>query len=88
MDIYWRDSQRSTRFFFFDAKASFPVVLFLFHMRLWTLIFAFIVMLLFWGLERKGLNFTTAMRTIRGLVIGKYRPKSYKLEKHTMKDYG
>lgn len=87
-DIYWRDSQRSARFFIFDAKASFAIILFLFHARLWTFLFALAVMIFFWLLERKGLNFTTALRVGRSFLIGKYRPKQSKIEKTKMKDFG
>ena len=87
-EIYWRDSQRPTRFFMFDAKASFAVVLWLFHARMWTFITALLIMLGFWVLERKGLNFTTALRTFRSFLIGQNRPRHNKLEKVSMKDYG
>jgi intracellular multiplication protein IcmT len=86
-EIYWRDSQRPVRFFIFDAKASFPIILFLFHARLWTLTFAFLVMVFFWILERKGLNFTTALRVARSFIIGNFRPRTSKLEKIRMKDF-
>ena len=87
-EVYWRDSQRSARFFMFDAKASFAIIVFLFHMRLWTLIFALVVMLVFWALERKGLNFITSLRVLRMFLIGKNRPRASRLEKITMKDFG
>lgn len=87
-EIYWRDSQRSTRFFMVDAKAVFPIVLFLFHARLWTFLTAISVMLIFWALERKGLNFTTALRTFRAFLIGQYRPRKSKLDKIEYRDYG
>lgn len=87
-DIYWRDSQRSVRFFIFDSKASFPVVLFIFHARLWTFLIVIAVMLLFWALERKGLDFTTALRTMRSFIIGNYRPRASRLDKVEFKDYG
>ena len=87
-EIYWRDSQRSTRFFIFDARAVFPIVLFLFHAKLWTFTFAIAVMIFFWLLERKGLNFTTALRVMRTFLIGQNRPRAPKLEKVEYKDYG
>ena len=87
-EVYWRDSQRSARFFMFDAKASFPIILFIFHARLFTFLFAVIVMLVFWFLERKGLDFTTAMRSFRRFLIGNNRPRAANLSKHKMKDYG
>jgi intracellular multiplication protein IcmT len=87
-EIYWRDSQRTTRFFIFDAKAVFAVALWIFHARMWTFLLAILIMIIFWMLERKGLNFTTALRTFRSFIIGQDRPRAAKLEKTTMKDYG
>jgi len=87
-DIYWRDSQRPPRFFMFDARAVFPVVIFLFHARLWTFSLAIIIMILFWILERKGLNFTTALRSFRSFLVGSNRPRRSKLEKVEFRDFG
>lgn len=33
---HWRDSARSARFFMVDARAAFPIFLFLMHIRVWT----------------------------------------------------
>lgn len=33
---HWRDSARSARFFIVDARAAFPIFLFLMHIRIWT----------------------------------------------------
>lgn len=33
---HWRDSARSARFFLVDARAAFPIFLFLMHIRVWT----------------------------------------------------
>ncbi|MCV6599417.1 MAG: IcmT/TraK family protein [Alphaproteobacteria bacterium] len=87
-ELYWRDSQRTPRFFMFDAKASFGIIMFIFHARLWTFITAILIMIGFWLLERKGLNFTTALRVFRVFLIGNNRPKSSDLDKVSMKDYG
>jgi hypothetical protein len=87
-DVYWRDTQRPLRFFIFDAKAALAILLFLFHAKLWTFITSIVLMFLFWGMERKGLTFTTALRKVRGFIIGKKRPRLAKLEKVKFKDYG
>jgi len=87
-NIYWRDTQRPLRFFIFDARAAFAILLFLFHAKLWTFITSIVLMFLFWLMERKGLNFTTAFRKIRGFIIGRKRPRLAKLEKIRFKDYG
>jgi intracellular multiplication protein IcmT len=33
---HWRDSARSARFLMVDARAAFPIFLFLMHIRIWT----------------------------------------------------
>jgi intracellular multiplication protein IcmT len=39
-DNHWRNTQKHPKFFMLDARASIGVILFLMHMRLWTLIVA------------------------------------------------
>lgn len=87
-ELHWRDSQRSTRFFMFDARAALGVALWVFHARWWTFYAAIAIMIFFWILERKGLNFVTAFRTFRTFLIGVNRPRNANLTKVKMKDYG
>ena len=69
-DAHWRDSARPTRFFIFDAKAAFPLLLFLLHIRLWTLIVAVIAMLFFTILNRYGFSVDVFLRWFRALLGG------------------
>ena len=62
---HWRNTQKTVRFFIFDARAGFFVVLVLVHARLWTLSLAIIVMTIFYLLERRSLSFPAALRAIR-----------------------
>jgi intracellular multiplication protein IcmT len=71
---HWRNTQKTVRFFIFDARAGFFVVLVLVHARLWTLCLAILVMLIFWALERKSLTFPAALRAMRVWLIGSRRP--------------
>jgi intracellular multiplication protein IcmT len=71
---HWRNTQKTVRFFIFDARAGFFVVLVLVHARLWTLTLAIFVMFIFWLLERKSLTFPAALRAIRVWFIGPRRP--------------
>ncbi len=74
MSFHWRNTMKPVRFFAFDARAGFFVVLLLMHARLWTLLLLIAVFLLFWMLERKGLSFASALRAARLWLVGKYRP--------------
>lgn len=71
---HWRNTMKPVRFFQFDARASFFLILMLVHARLWTLYLLIAVNLLFWLLERKGLSFASAMRAFRLWIVGNYRP--------------
>ena len=67
---HWRDSARTARFFFIDAKAAFPILLFLVHIRLWTFIIAVVIMLFFTTLNRFGYTVDVFIRIFRSFLSG------------------
>jgi len=67
---HWRDSARTARFFFIDAKAAFPIFLFLMHIRLWTFIFALVIMVFFTVLNRFGYTVDVFLRIFRSMLAG------------------
>ena len=69
-NAHWRDSARTAKFFFIDAKAAFPIFLFLMHIRLWTFILAVIFMLFFTLLNRFGYSIEVFLRIFRGFLSG------------------
>lgn len=69
-NAHWRDSARSARFFIFDAKAVFPMFLFLIHITLWTFIIAIIATLFFTSLNRFGFTVEVFLRWLRSLIAG------------------
>lgn len=69
-EIHWRDSARSPRFFLIDARAAFPFLLFLLHIRLWSFILAVVAMCFFALLERYGFTVTVFLRWARSLLAG------------------
>lgn len=71
---HWRNSMKPVRFFMFDARAGFFVVLLLVHARLWTLTLLLTVLAAFYILERKGLSFACALRAFRVWIVGPARP--------------
>lgn len=71
---HWRDTYRPARFFFLDARAGIPLVLTLLHVRYWTVGVSCAVILLFYYLERIGIDAMGAARGVRAYLVGKLRP--------------
>lgn len=69
-DAHWRDAARSVRFFFWDGKAAFPLVVFLFYMRLSTLIVTLLSVVFFSILNRFGYSPVVFLRLVRSLLSG------------------
>lgn len=67
---HWRDSARNARFFVIDARAAFPLVLFLMHIKIWTFAIAVIATCFFALLERYGFTVTVFLRWLRNLLAG------------------
>ena len=70
-DAYWRDSARIPRFFMIDARAAFPLLLFLLHIRIWTFVLAVIATIFFGVLERYGFTLMVFFRWFRNILMGK-----------------
>lgn len=73
-DWHWRNTMKPVRFFNFDGRAGFFLVLLIVHFRMSTLVLTCCVFGFFYVLERKGLSFPAAMRSIRVWLIGPERP--------------
>ena len=67
---HWRDSARSARFFVVDARAAFPLLLFLLHIRWWTFAIAVISIVFFAILEHYGFTVPVFLRTVRTFLAG------------------
>lgn len=85
---HWRNSMKPVRFFQFDARAGFFVVLVLVHARLWTLMLMLSILIFFWILERKGLSFSAALRSFRFWLVGAYRPAWIWTRRRRLRDTG
>jgi len=70
---HWRDSARNPRFFMFDAFAAFPLVLFLLHIRWWTLCIALVFTIFLGILERFKFSIPVFFRFVRSTLAGKIR---------------
>ena len=62
------------RIFMFDARLIAAFLLLIFHLRLWTFLVLLATALVLWGVEHYGYRFPNALRRVRGLIAGRYRP--------------
>ncbi|AAO91137.1 IcmT/TraK family protein [Coxiella burnetii] len=70
-EAHWRDSARSVRFFIWDGKTAFPLLLFLLHIQWWTLIVAVTAMVFFTVLNRYGFSVEVFLRWLRSAIGGR-----------------
>lgn len=70
---HWRDSARSARFFMVDARAAFPIFIFLMHIRIWTGVLVIVSALFFGFIEHYGFTVPVFLRWLRSLLAGKNR---------------
>ena|ERR1035437_7105087 len=85
---HWRNTMRPVRFFNLDARAAMPFGILLVYARLDSLIFTILITLVFYTLERMGLTFPCALRSLRVWLIGKNRPGWSSVRRRRVKDYG
>jgi intracellular multiplication protein IcmT len=69
-DSHWRDSARNPRFFLVDARAAFPLFLFLMHIRIWTGILVVLSLLIFGIIEHYGFTVPVSLRWLRTAFAG------------------
>ncbi len=70
---HWRDAARMPRFYFMDAFAAFPLLLFLLHIKLSTFLIAIGFTLFFTILERFKFTVPVFFRWIRATLAGPLR---------------
>lgn len=79
---------RPIRFFALDARAAMPLCFLLPFPRLTTLVLTLIVIFFFMFLEKKGLTFSAAMRSLRVHCFGEHRPALMGFKYRKLKDFG
>jgi len=67
---HWRDSARPAKFFFIDASAAFPFILFLIHIKLWTFVLAVVIMTFFTLLSHYGFTALVFSRILKTILAG------------------
>lgn len=67
---HWRDSARNPRFFMVDARAAFPIFLFLMHIRMWTGMLVVFSAVFFGIIEHYGYTVPVFLRWLRLFLAG------------------
>ncbi|NQY41755.1 MAG: phosphoesterase [Legionellales bacterium] len=75
-DTHWRDSARVPRFFVVDARAAFPLTLFILHISLWTFMIAAFFMIFFSTIERFGFTVQIFFRWFKSFLAGPHKTSS------------
>lgn len=70
-DAHWRDSARYPQLFFIDARAVFPLLLCLLHIRLWTIAVTLLASAFFAILNRYGFTLAVFGRWVKCKLAGK-----------------
>ncbi len=73
---HWRDSAKNAKFFLIDARAAFPLLLFILNIAWWTFYTAIITMFLFGLLEKAGYTLPVFFRLVRYRIAGNYKTSS------------
>lgn len=72
-NAHWRDSARPAMFFIVSAYAILPILIFLLHMRIYTLIIALTVCLFFGIIEKFGFTLPIFRRWFRNFFAGRHK---------------
>ncbi|MFN3700822.1 MAG: IcmT/TraK family protein [Alphaproteobacteria bacterium] len=88
LNWHWRNNMRTVRFFALDARASLSFMLLLVYARTSTFILCIIVTAIFMILEKKGLTFPAALRSLRVWLVGYERPGWAGVHKKKLLDRG
>lgn len=67
---HWRDSARIARFFMVDARAAFPIFIFLMHIRVWTGAIVVVSAIFFGIIEHYGFTVPVFLRWLRLVCAG------------------
>lgn len=74
LNWHWRNNMRIVRFFNLDARASLCFMILLVYARTSTIILTLIITMIFYWLEKKGMTFPAALRSLRMWFVGNDRP--------------
>ena len=72
-DVLWRDTALSPKIFILDARAVFPLALWLFHWAYWTACVAVAGIVILYLVQRTGMTPLACFRALRVTFMGRRR---------------
>jgi len=72
-EVLWRDTAIPPKIFILDARAIFPLALWLFHWAYWTAAIAAAGMLILYLVQRTGMSPLACWRALRVAYLGRRR---------------
>ena len=72
-DVLWRDTALTPKIFMLDARAVFPLALWLFHWAWWTAGLALAAIVAHYLVQRTGMTPVACFRAIRVACMGRRR---------------
>ncbi len=72
-EVLWRDTGIAPKIFILDARAIFPLALWLFHWAYWTAGIAVAGMLILYLVQRTGMSPLACCRALRVAYLGRRR---------------
>ena len=72
-EVLWRDTGIAPKIFILDARAIFPLALWIFHWAYWTAAIAAAGVILLYLVQRTGMSPLACFRAIRMAFIGRRR---------------
>lgn len=76
-EVLWRDTGLTPKIFMIDARAIFPITLWLFHWAWWTAAIAAICILVLFLVQRTGMTPMACLRALRVAYMGGRRETRY-----------
>ncbi|ALB23855.1 putative intracellular multiplication protein IcmT [Piscirickettsia salmonis] len=73
--VHWRDSARHPKLYIIDARACFPIVLFIFHMKFSTFIIAILSVIFLSILRKFDLNIKSFFIVIREVIASRVKKR-------------
>lgn len=76
-EVLWRDTGLTPKIFILDARAIFPLALWLFHWSWWTAAIACLGIVALFFVQRSGMSPLACLRAIRTAFMGRRRETRY-----------
>lgn len=86
--LYWRETFRKPKFFFMDGRIAGLILIFVLHIKIWTLLLVLTAAGILWFFERKGVNPDDILRFLRAGIVGRRRTARGAAAERSFVDFG